>query len=179
MSHFYKKFECDYKNCTNRKEDKTVIKFIACGAYHSMAITEEGQLYIWGESKLGQCGVGKKAKNIYTPQLLVLEGSGSQQADSVKSSLQQSGQSGKPQEIPNDSGLSGNNNSNLIPSTSQEKLFLDKKQSAGESLPQQHEGPGPKPGSGQRVVSVSGGYAHTVAITESGEVFVWGLNVKG
>lgn len=36
------------------------LKYITCGSYHSMVISEEGDLYIWGEAKLGQCGTGRK-----------------------------------------------------------------------------------------------------------------------
>jgi alpha-tubulin suppressor-like RCC1 family protein len=36
------------------------IKFIAAGAFYSLAITKEGSLYGWGEAKLGQLGMGKQ-----------------------------------------------------------------------------------------------------------------------
>jgi len=39
---------------------KIPIVKIACGAYHSLALTDKGELYTWGEAKLGQCGSGKK-----------------------------------------------------------------------------------------------------------------------
>jgi alpha-tubulin suppressor-like RCC1 family protein len=35
---------------------------ICCGAYHSLAITDEGNLYGWGESRCGQLGLGRKIK---------------------------------------------------------------------------------------------------------------------
>lgn len=36
------------------------IKMIACGNDHSVALTYAGDVYCWGSSQFGQCGVGKK-----------------------------------------------------------------------------------------------------------------------
>lgn len=33
--------------------------FIAAGAFHSLAITNDNLLWGWGEAKLGQLGIGK------------------------------------------------------------------------------------------------------------------------
>ncbi|MFO0131623.1 MAG: hypothetical protein ACK52J_03730 [bacterium] len=38
------------------------VEFIACGSYHSFAITKNKKLYGWGEARLGQLGVAKKNK---------------------------------------------------------------------------------------------------------------------
>ena len=35
---------------------------IACGAYHSLAIDSEGDLYVWGEAISGATGTGLKVK---------------------------------------------------------------------------------------------------------------------
>jgi RCC1 and BTB domain-containing protein len=58
VSHFYK-----YDSSKETKMlRKTPIKFIACGASHSMAIDLNGTLYCWGEARFGQTGNGKKTK---------------------------------------------------------------------------------------------------------------------
>lgn len=31
---------------------------IACGASHSLAVSEDGQVFGWGKNTQGQCGVG-------------------------------------------------------------------------------------------------------------------------
>ena len=31
----------------------------------------------------------------------------------------------------------------------------------------------------RKIKKVSGGFAHTICLTEEGEIFGWGLNVKG
>ena len=36
------------------------VKSISCGAWHSMALTEEGLLYAWGSNRYGQLGFGDK-----------------------------------------------------------------------------------------------------------------------
>ncbi len=30
---------------------------ISCGCYHSMALTESGCVYIWGDNRCGQLGI--------------------------------------------------------------------------------------------------------------------------
>ncbi|XP_030028644.1 probable E3 ubiquitin-protein ligase HERC4 isoform X2 [Manduca sexta] len=46
---------------------KTVIQ-IACGAYHSIALTNNGELYTWGANSYGQCGLGNMSNKEMTPQ---------------------------------------------------------------------------------------------------------------
>ena len=41
---------------------KRIVESVYCGAYHSLAITTEGDLYGWGESRCGQLGLGRKIK---------------------------------------------------------------------------------------------------------------------
>ncbi|KAF2073306.1 hypothetical protein CYY_005383 [Polysphondylium violaceum] len=45
--------EIEYFNI-NKKQ----IRDIACGGYHSLALTEDGELYSWGWAELGQLGLG-------------------------------------------------------------------------------------------------------------------------
>ncbi|TMW60576.1 hypothetical protein Poli38472_000618 [Pythium oligandrum] len=42
---------------------------VACGAFHSAAITESGAVYIWGKEDYGMLGVGQTS-DIHTPQRL-------------------------------------------------------------------------------------------------------------
>ena len=37
------------------------ISFIACGGFHTAAITDRGALYTWGEGYFGQLGQGDEA----------------------------------------------------------------------------------------------------------------------
>ncbi|XP_072939555.1 probable E3 ubiquitin-protein ligase HERC4 isoform X2 [Epargyreus clarus] len=46
---------------------KNVIQ-IACGAYHSVALTNNGDLYSWGANSYGQCGLGTITNKETTPQ---------------------------------------------------------------------------------------------------------------
>lgn len=41
---------------------KIPIISIACGAYHSIAIDKDNQIYCWGEAIHGQTGSGKKTR---------------------------------------------------------------------------------------------------------------------
>ncbi|KAJ0792909.1 putative regulator of chromosome condensation 1/beta-lactamase-inhibitor protein II [Helianthus annuus] len=42
---------------------KDIIK-ISAGYYHSSAITESGELYVWGKNNSGQLGLGRKASKV-------------------------------------------------------------------------------------------------------------------
>ena len=42
------------------------VTYIACGAYHSLAITQEKKLYGWGEARLGQLSF-QKINKLETP----------------------------------------------------------------------------------------------------------------
>ncbi|RCH84564.1 hypothetical protein CU097_007386 [Rhizopus azygosporus] len=48
---------------------------IACGAFHSLALDHQGQLYTWGQNNYGQCGVARRiAKNkVIDASNLILE----------------------------------------------------------------------------------------------------------
>ncbi|CAH0729413.1 unnamed protein product, partial [Brenthis ino] len=46
---------------------KNVIQ-VACGSYHSLALTNNGDLYAWGANTYGQCGLGTKTNKETKPQ---------------------------------------------------------------------------------------------------------------
>ncbi|GAA6094637.1 probable E3 ubiquitin-protein ligase HERC3 isoform X2 [Tachysurus ichikawai] len=43
---------------------------VACGNYHSIALTQDGQLFTWGQNLSGQLGLGNKSQSFHPPQLL-------------------------------------------------------------------------------------------------------------
>jgi alpha-tubulin suppressor-like RCC1 family protein len=112
--------------------DKLPIKFIAAGSFYSLAITEQGELYGWGEARLGQLGCGRQ-KLVFTPQKIVVK------------------------EEPDD--------------------VLHKTHSSV-SLRDAAEKSGPENGEG-RVRKVAAGFGHTAAIMEDGQLYMWGLNAFG
>ena len=106
--------------------NKKVI-FIACGAYHSLAITDDHKLYGWGETRLGQLGTETK-KNQF-----------------------------KPIEI------------NFPP-------FEKETVSNFELNPitfDYEEGYVPK------IALVAAGYGHTLALSDRGDIYAFGMNIKG
>nr|UVH33433.1 HERC7 [Carassius auratus] len=50
-------------------ENRQVIQ-ITCGDQHSMALTKDGQLFVWGENSHGQLGLGKGELSTLSPQPL-------------------------------------------------------------------------------------------------------------
>lgn len=49
-------------------EGKDVVD-IACGGHHSAAVCDNGELYCWGDSSNGQCGIGED-KSSFIPALV-------------------------------------------------------------------------------------------------------------
>jgi len=47
------------------------VKAIACGNRHSMALTENGNVFSWGQNEYGQVGIGTKV-NCNSPKLIEL-----------------------------------------------------------------------------------------------------------
>ena len=50
---------------------------VACGASHSLAVSEDGQIFAWGKNSQGQCGVGTyftphSSSNIYPNKIIFL-----------------------------------------------------------------------------------------------------------
>ncbi|XP_032962493.1 E3 ISG15--protein ligase HERC5 isoform X1 [Rhinolophus ferrumequinum] len=50
-------------------QEKTIIQ-IACGDYHSLALSKGGELFAWGQNLHGQLGIGIICASIQTPQIV-------------------------------------------------------------------------------------------------------------
>ena len=97
--------------------NKIEVKYIAAGHYSSFCISQEGDLYGWGEARLGQLGCGKQSL-VFTPQKI-----------------------------------------NLRNDKTQGNPFGECKDF--------------------RVKKIASGFSHTAAITEDNSLFAWGLNALG
>jgi regulator of chromosome condensation len=62
------------KNCINEQdiieEDQPIIEQISCGGSHTLALTNEGDVYSWGFGEEGACGHGKSDKDVFRPKKL-------------------------------------------------------------------------------------------------------------
>ena len=114
--------------------NKHKVKFIAAGSYYSLAVTQEGDLYGWGEARLGQLGCGKQSL-IHLPQQILVK-------DIEEDIMQKSHSSISLREM---SPRSAN----------------------------------PNPCTDFRIRKVAAGFGHTAAITEDNSLFMWGFNVFG
>jgi alpha-tubulin suppressor-like RCC1 family protein len=63
---------------------KVAIQSVAAGSHHSLAITEDGDLYSWGEGKLGQLGLGK-CREKRMPQRVAFDFDGQEEETGEKS----------------------------------------------------------------------------------------------
>ncbi|XP_029424945.1 E3 ISG15--protein ligase HERC5 isoform X2 [Nannospalax galili] len=53
----------------NTLQEKSIIQ-IACGDYHSLALSKDGELFAWGQNLHGQIGVGRRFPSTSTPQMV-------------------------------------------------------------------------------------------------------------
>lgn len=107
---------------------KTKVRFVAAGHYSSFCVAEDGELYGWGEARLGQLGCGKQSL-VFQPQKINLK-----------------------------------TNENSIKVHREGKFVV--KNPFGEC-------------SNYRVKKVTAGFSHTAALTEDYFLFTWGLNAFG
>ena len=56
---------------------------IVCGGSHSGALSEKGQVFMWGLNRNGQCGVSAKADSILEPRLVDMSGLEGQEATMI------------------------------------------------------------------------------------------------
>mmetsp|Transcript_10051 Transcript_10051/g.22191 ORF Transcript_10051/g.22191 Transcript_10051/m.22191 type:complete len:395 (-) Transcript_10051:28-1212(-) len=128
------------------------VRKVAAGFAHSLAITEKGQLFAWGDSRHGQLGIGQASGHQLKPRLVMAKG--------VVSAAAGKGHS--------------------LASTSDGKLYSWGENSLGQlgdgtattrPLPVEILGKGVK--------EVGAGRAHSLAITARGELLAWGDNEDG
>jgi alpha-tubulin suppressor-like RCC1 family protein len=47
--------------------DGHIVTEVACGSFHTVALTKEGRVYCWGDNANGQCGNGSLPDSVTTP----------------------------------------------------------------------------------------------------------------
>ncbi|XP_014678367.1 PREDICTED: LOW QUALITY PROTEIN: RCC1 and BTB domain-containing protein 1-like [Priapulus caudatus] len=141
------------KNLTGK-----VITQVACGSYHSLVLTQEGELYAWGQNNCGQVGSGS-TPNQPTP-FKVTSGIGARRVVQIAC-----GQTSSVCVLDNGEvfgwGYNGNGQLGLGNTSNQYN-------------------PCQVGGLAHVVVSkVTCGYAHTMALTDGGDLYAWGANSYG
>ncbi|KAF6130390.1 HECT and RLD domain containing E3 ubiquitin protein ligase family member 6 [Phyllostomus discolor] len=139
--------------------DKKIIQ-VSCGDYHSLALSEDGQVFSWGKNSHGQLGLGREVPSQASPQRVrSLEGI----------PLAQVAAGGSHSFALSLSGTSfgwGNNNAGQLALTGKAPVQRYKPYSVGalKSL---------------GVIYISCGYEHTAVLTQNGKVFTFGDNSWG
>ncbi|XP_030879668.1 probable E3 ubiquitin-protein ligase HERC6 isoform X3 [Leptonychotes weddellii] len=152
-------------NLTPRKiKTLTGIKIIqvSCGHYHSLALSEDGQLFSWGSNSHGQLGLGKESPSQASPQRVrSLDGIPLTQvaAGGVHSfALSLSGAS---------FGWGSNNAGQLALRKNNVPVLQSSKPRSIGAL------------KNLGVIYISCGYEHTAVLTQTGKVFTFGSNSYG
>ncbi|MDR0520163.1 MAG: hypothetical protein LBG82_09005, partial [Clostridiales Family XIII bacterium] len=137
------------------------VKSIAAGWNHCFALTESGNIYAWGENRVGQLGNGTEDWNLHA----------------VPEPVEQSLFSGE--KIVSISA--GNQQGFAL--TDNGRLYSWGSNSHGQLGDGTNGTNNPTPTAisvgGEKVKSVSSGYSHCLAQTESGKVYSWGDNWNG
>uniref|UniRef100_A0A8D3DKR5 BTB domain-containing protein n=1 Tax=Scophthalmus maximus TaxID=52904 RepID=A0A8D3DKR5_SCOMX len=140
-------------NLRNKK-----VKEVACGSHHSMALTQDGEVFAWGYNNHGQIGTGSTANQPFPKK--------------VSSCLQGKtavgitcGQTSSMALVDNREIYGwGNNNSGQLGFGSSEKQLTPRRLTALQGL------------NIQQVVS---GHSHCLALTDEGQLYAWGANTFG
>jgi len=110
------------------------VKNIAAGSYYSLAITNDGELYGWGEARLGQLGCGKQSL-VFSPQKITIK----------------------------------DKESNIL-TKSQSSISLRESSPRSANMNSCDD---------YKARKVAAGFGHTAVITEDDSLFIWGLNTFG
>jgi RCC1 and BTB domain-containing protein len=127
---------------------------VACGGFHSAAITDEGAMYSWGGGEHGQLGHGDKF-NKTTPTFVALLGGPphSRARGDDNEGLNEDGNSNESNTGNGSSSASSASSSSAVASQQQ---FLNK-----------------------FITQITCGWSHTVALDSDGKVFSWGNGDHG
>lgn len=145
---------------------------VACGLFHTLALSNIGDVYAWGRGFEGQLGILQSVETSASPLLIpaYFKKNGSK-LDKVEKSPIRLIACGAYHSMAIDSnqelycwgearyGQTGHGKTIKEPLPTQVSLSKD--------------------GHNKKVEMVSGGFGHSLALTTGGEMFSWGLNVKG
>ncbi|XP_035479166.1 RCC1 and BTB domain-containing protein 1 [Scophthalmus maximus] len=133
------------------------VKEVACGSHHSMALTQEGEVFAWGYNNCGQIGSGSTANQSYPRKVTSLQGR------NVVGIV--CGQTSSMALVDNGEVYSwGNNSIGQLGIGSNEVQLSPCPVTALQGL------------CVQQIVS---GYSHSLALTDEGLLYAWGANSYG
>ncbi|CAM9542500.1 unnamed protein product [Pylaiella littoralis] len=162
---------------------------VACGAFHSLAVTSSGRLYEWGlvhtEPDLAA------DEEVTDAELLALAGPSrgnlapalhlsSVVADSARKWLAATDDDGNSEGEDTSSIDDDNDNNNNNTRTNEETIIMQRRMMG--RLPTRNRQAVPRLATslkGVRVTSISAGYAHSVAVSDQGRAFSSGQNDRG
>ena len=142
--------------------DKRVTQ-IAAGENHSMVLTDKGYLYTWGRGFEGQLGLSATIEIASTPQYVKFFHN--------KNVVQIAAGSFYSLAITDDGQMWGWGEARMG------QLGCNKHREI--RIPKLIEFPPEEDGSQPKIKSCSAGYGHTAALSEKGDLYVWGFNTYG
>lgn len=130
---------------------------VACGARHTLFVTDEGQLFACGEGTSGQLGVGRCSYSSFPVRVVFDETEGHQPSDGLMATKR-----------------SIDDSTNDVHRHQQHDNQHDDDDEGKESESQDRSS-----SIDTRVTAVAAGFGHSLALTRSGHVFSFGLNTHG
>jgi alpha-tubulin suppressor-like RCC1 family protein len=162
--------------------DKRIL-MVSCGEHHSLALTDRHDVYAWGRGFEGQLGLSSTKEIASTPQYVkyffrnpvVYISCGAYTSYAInhenklfgwgEGKLGQLG-SGKMRLVKTPINIPVCENEDVISQKNVSSISINEN-----SLKKDTDE--------VRIISVSAGFGHTAALTDEGEIFVWGFNVYG
>ena len=140
------------------------VKFVACGAYHSLCLTTDGKVYSWGRCANGRLGQFSSNSNI--PDHAV-----------GRPALVRCNWKVNRYEVMNGEYIWDKENRKKIKTTNLpiSKQILETPK--GKNSPRDIKSPTQNLGS--KIIAIAAGFSHSIAVTECGAVFTWGCGVYG
>ncbi|EGC36949.1 hypothetical protein DICPUDRAFT_97415 [Dictyostelium purpureum] len=144
---------------------------VACGNFHSLALTDQGRVYEWGQlHKIDDSKTGLEATN----GLLEMPGMSKPKYQSIIENSVSQYLNGEKEIY---DSTSGNNDDDDEASTSEQSKgkHIGKIIDYNQTTPIQVQGLL----ANEEVIDISAGWAFSAAVTKSGKIFTWGFNEKG
>ena len=145
---------------------------VACGLFHTLALSDVGDVYSWGRGFEGQLGILKSVETSSSPLLIpnYFRKDGTELKKVIKSPVRFI--------------ACGAYHSMAVDSNQQLYCWGEARygqtghgKTIKETLPTLVKIQ--KEGVDKKIEMVSGGFGQTLALTTEGEIFSWGMNVKG
>ena len=156
-------------------EEHRVVK-VACGGYHTMALTSDNQLFGFGSNVSGECGM-KEAKNLNRPMKVVIKAT-RLVFDSLSKMQEEEGEFQVPLDVQIKSIAAGSKHSMVLSTDGQLYTFGygQQGQLGHRSAKNIFQPKFVQDFVGKKIKLIAAGQNHSIVLSQAGDIFVCGSN---